>query len=293
MILISTQAGSGVMCMESTTNNPALSSLLRGMTIVETLVVIGAGLILFFLPALAKTLWPWEITPFNTRFIGAIYLAALTLIIPLAHNTRWSPARVILPMIFVFTAWMFVVSLLYLPRFDFAKPGTWAWFILYGILPLNAGYHLWKYRELNPANAGQPPSALRGLLLAVSILSLLYALALTLLPAQATVFWPWPIDSFHAQMYAGMFAAGGVGSLIAARSASLHELTLLGLGFSVFGVLAIAGLFIVDNTVHKVAWPVATTWAFWVGLFAAGLFAGLMILLTSRRPAQAAAAQPV
>jgi hypothetical protein len=278
--------------MESTTNNPTLSSLLRGMTIVEALVVISAGMILFFLPALAKTLWPWEITPFNTRFIGAIYLAALTLIIPLARSTRWSPARVIVPMILVFTAWVFVVSLLYLPTFNFTKPGTWAWFILYGILPLNAGYHLWKYRALPPANASQPPSVLRGLLMAVGLLSLLYALALTFLPAQSTVFWPWPIDSFHAQMYAGMFAAGAVGSLIAARRASMDELSLLGLGFSVFGVLAIAGLFIVDNTVHRVVWPVTASWAFWVGLFAAGLFVGLMILFASRRPVQTAAAQP-
>ena len=278
--------------MEARTDNPTLSPLLRGMTILEALVVIGAGVMLFFLPTLAKMLWPWEITPFNTRFIGAIYIAALTLIIPLARSTRWSPARLILPMIFVFTAWVFIVSLLYLPRFDFGKPGTWAWFILYGILPLNAAYHLWKYRTLPPAQASQPPSALRGLLMAVGVLCVIYALALTVIPAQATAFWPWPIDSFHAQMYAAIFAAGAIGSLTAARTASMEELSLLGLGFSLFGVLAIAGLFIVDNTVHKVSWPVTTSWAFWVGLFAAGLVSGAMILLASRRPAPAAAAQP-
>jgi hypothetical protein len=278
--------------MESRTDNPTLSPVLRGMTILEVLVVITAGVILYLLPTLAKTLWPWEITPFNTRFIGAIYIASLTLLIPLARSTRWSPARVIVPMIFVFTAWVFVVSLLHLPLFEFTKPGTWAWFILYALLPLNAGYHMWKYRALPPANASQPPSALRGLLMIVGVLSLLYALALTALPAQATVFWPWPIDSFHAQLYAGMFAAGGVGSLIAARRASIEELSLLGVGFSVFGVLAMAGLFIVDNVVHKVNWPVTSSWAFWVGLFATGTLAGVMILLASRRPAQAAATQP-
>jgi len=277
--------------MQSTEENPQLSTLLRAMTILEVVVLLGAASTLFFLPAVSRPNWPWEITPFNTRFMGAIYVASLLVVIVLASNNRWSPARVLLPMIFVFTAWVLLISILYVARFDFGKIGTWTWFIFYTLLPINAGYHLWKYRQMPPAVPVAVPNALRLFLWVLGIGLIVYAAALIVAPPIATAFWPWSIDDFHSRIYAAMFLAGGIGSLLGARSASAGELSALGLGQASFGLFALLGLFIVDGEVHKINWSLPGTWV-WIAIFAAALVSGIgyMVLARQKKPLIAAQA---
>src|SRR5688572_27968047 len=115
--------------MTTTDSNPKLSKLVQIAMIVETLVLLPAAGGLIFLAAMSRPNWPWELTPFNAGFLGAIYAASLVVVAMLAANTRWSPARVLLPMICAFTLWAVFISFLYLPRFDLVKGTTWAWFI--------------------------------------------------------------------------------------------------------------------------------------------------------------------
>src|SRR5262245_11370198 len=114
--------------MNSQTVNPPISALLRWFTLVEVFVLLAAGGGLFFAPELANTIWPWMLTPFNTRFLGAIYLGSMVAVAFMWYIGRWSPTRAVLRVIFAFTLIVLVVSVLYSGQFDFQRPGAWLWF---------------------------------------------------------------------------------------------------------------------------------------------------------------------
>src|SRR5689334_1775020 len=94
-----------------TETNPPINRLLRAVTAVEALVLLVAGGGLFLLPAVLRPLWPWTLPPFNAAYLGAVYLASLTAAALVVWSGRWSPARVVVPMILLFTAAVLAVSL--------------------------------------------------------------------------------------------------------------------------------------------------------------------------------------
>jgi hypothetical protein len=100
----------------------------------------------------------------------------------------------------------------------------------------------WSFRGL-PA-AGQVPTAtpwrltLTGLALALGA----HGIALLAVPESATDFWPWPVDVFHARIYAATFLAPAVGAWLVRKRGSPAEYqtiasTLLALG--VASILAV------------------------------------------------------
>jgi hypothetical protein len=268
--------------MRSPDNNPPLPTLLRVLTFIELLVLAGAGGLLFFLPEVGCALWPWQLAPFNAAFIGAIYLAALSAIALMFFVNRWAPARPVLVAIFSFTVIVLAVSLLNLGRFDFLKWGTYLWFLLYFILPINAAFHIWLYRYQPPADTTRLPSPWRTLLLTISVVLYLYGLCLLIAPGVFSGFWPWPIDAFHGQIYSGLFIAGAGGLYVIARMAARIEFGTAGLAMCAFSMLAILGLLIVDSITGRVDWSQFGTW-FWLGALVVGLLAGAVMLLQTRR----------
>ena len=60
----------------SNTGNPIIAPLLRAVYILIAVVVL-AGASLFFVPGLMVPRWPWSLAPFNTSFLGTIYVVEL------------------------------------------------------------------------------------------------------------------------------------------------------------------------------------------------------------------------
>src|SRR3990172_2391118 len=87
------ESNDGERHMDALDRNLGLTPLLRAVTFIEVIVLFGAGFGLFFLPDLARELWPWPPAPFNTRFLGSIYLTALLPVAVMLIAGRWAPAR--------------------------------------------------------------------------------------------------------------------------------------------------------------------------------------------------------
>lgn len=261
-------------------DNPALPGALRAFSAFVILVLlVGAGL--FFTADLVKPRWPWPLTPFNARFLGSFYIAELVAMVALLVWNRWSPARMILTMAFVFTLVVTIASAMHLDRFNFDRKNGWLWFIVYGASVIVSGWFLWRARGTPPVAAAPTAQRWRGLFLVEALILVLYGLGLLIAPALFAAFWPWPADVFHAQVYSAIFITAGVGAWLLSRHAPREELVALGAAQLVLGVLALIGLAITDNAVKRVDWSAPGSWL-WVALFALIALSGLIKLGAAR-----------
>ncbi len=266
----------------TTEANSKISPLLRFLTFIEVVVLFLAGFGLFFVPKLVQSLWPWELLPFNARFLGAVYAASCIAAIMQTAYARWSPARLVTPMIFIFTAVIIILSFVHVSQFDFQRWEVWVWFFLYIILPINAAYHLWLYRNLPPANSTPLASSTRNILSAETTVLGLYGLALIFIPSIAKMIWSWEIDTFHAQLYSVTFLTPALGAYVLTKGATKIEWQTLGLAQIVLGLFPIIGVIIVDMTVKRVIWFAPGT-LIWLGLFTAILALGIWMLNKARK----------
>jgi hypothetical protein len=247
----------------------------------QGVVIAGAGIVLFFAPTVGHDIWGWELTPYNTRFLGAIYLAALVDFVALAALRRWALARVVIPMDFVFMSLILVVSLAYFDRFKWERPVTWAWFAIFVSVPVYTASFLWRMRRSTPASHRPAPGLRLGLIGAALPLAG-YGVGLLAAPSAFTGFWPWSIDAFHARVYSAIFLTLALAAAIESRSTTPTALATFGLTCVALGALQPIGLVVVDTDVGKVDWSSSGTWA-WITMFAALLTYGLMLSVASVR----------
>jgi hypothetical protein len=195
---------------------------------------------------------------------------------------RWAPARIVAPMIFLFTVVVLAVSLMNLDRFDLGHYSSWLWFLLYIGIPANAGYYLWLQRGRKPYVPYPMASPWQMILLAPVALLGLYGLGLLIAPDTFTSFWPWPIDAFHGRMYSVAYLTPAVGALLLWRASAPVELQTMGLTQGVGGLVPLIGLVIVDGNVGgKVDWAASGTWL-WLGSFSILFLTGLGLVWQSR-----------
>ncbi|MCB1009272.1 MAG: hypothetical protein KDB94_10295 [Acidobacteria bacterium] len=261
-------------------SDPRLPLAVRLLTVAEVLVLAGASGFLLFAPALVQQVWPWALTPFNTRFLGAVYASAMIPVAAVLAFGRRRAARPGVLGIFLFTFVVLLVSFAYRERFDSERWATAVWWALYVILPLSSGSQLLLGRR-DQAPAGGAVGALRAHQ-ALAWLQMLYGAALLVRPSLAGSFWPWPLDDFHGRLYSAAFLTGGVGALSVLRRGERRWLRVSGIGQAAFGLLALGGLLVVDRAVHKVAWSAPGTWL-WLGAFALLALGGAALALSGRK----------
>ncbi|MBK6742282.1 MAG: hypothetical protein IPG66_04610 [Hydrogenophilales bacterium] len=261
-------------------DNPRISHLLAAVTWLEVAILFWAGLGLLFYPSVVDPVWPWPLAPFNTRFLGALYSAALIAAYLQARTGRWSPARVVTPMIFIFTLVVTVFSFVHMERFDPNRVETWIWFGLYLGVCLNAGVHLWWYRTW-PVPGRPPTGPTRVLLQALMICLGLYGMALLLAPTEASGFWPWTLDDFHAQLYSVTFLTPALGAWVLLRGATPLDQHTFGITLAAWGALPILGLVLADVLTRRIDWSTVDTWL-WLALFGAMAATGTSLAVRAR-----------
>jgi hypothetical protein len=254
---------------ESPTNvNPDIRITLLIPAMVQGVVIAGAGIVLFFAPDTGHDIWGWELTPFNTRFLGAIYLAALVDFVALSVVRRWRPARLVMPMDLLFMTIVLLVSLAYVDRFKWERPVTWAWFAIFASVPVYASWFLLRFRRFWRLAPVAPNPRLRRALVGGAVPLAVYGVGLVSAPGTFAGFWPWHVDAFHGRIYSAIFLTLALATVIASRGVAPLELGMLGLTCIALGALEPIGVLVVDANVDKVEWSSAGTWA-WIAMFAA------------------------
>ncbi|MGC4026986.1 MAG: hypothetical protein QM744_18705 [Mesorhizobium sp.] len=242
--------------------------------------LVGAGL--FFTPSLVRPRWPWDVAPFNARFLGSFYTAEIAVMSFLLVWNRWSPGRLILVMAFAFTFVVTTTSLVNHGMFNFARKAPWVWYAVYIISVLVSAYVLFASRNKPVVRGPNLPPPLQTWLGLEWMLLALYGAALLALPLQSTAFWPWHIDIFHAQTYSAIFLSGAAGVLLLSQKGTREDFLVVGTAEIMVGTLAILGLVLTDLAVHRVTWTAPGTIA-WIALFALMAVSGIQKLLHARR----------
>ena len=261
--------------MSDASFNTPLSPWVRVFT-GAALIVLIAGPLLLFAPQVIVPHWPWAITPFNARFLGAVYVAEFFCLAILFIHNRWSPGRAALVVAFVFTSVVSIASLLHMTSLAGPRRIT-LWFILYvGYAALTFGALL-LYRRL-PAVPPLTISERLGRIMPIAgVLLVLYGAVLFMVPGFAAGFWPWSVDAMHGRIYSAVFLAPGIGLLLLARSAAREECVVGGVFMAGLGLFAILSLILAHLQTGRASFLSLGTWV-WLALFAViGVLGALLI----------------
>ena len=96
----------------------------------------------YFVPAEVVRALPWTVPPLHARFIAAIYLAGLLAMILALTARTLAEVRIPIALAATWTGMLFLISMLHLEAFDFAKPQVWFWMGAYAVFPL---WGAWLY----------------------------------------------------------------------------------------------------------------------------------------------------
>jgi hypothetical protein len=264
--------------------NPQVPPFLRLVLAAECSVVFVAGVLLFFLPGLASNLWAWTIPPFNSRFVGAVYLAAYLPLIIFWFVPRWKPGWLTLWMIVTFTTLVMITMFIHWDVFEWSRLSTFIFWPLYIFLPINSAIFLARSKDVSGTKGYDGSGFLRIALLLFALLAGAYGLGLLIAPEPLTSFWPWDVDAFHARMYAAAFVTPAVAAwIVSFRHAIAAEYLSLGLNLVMGGFLPVLGTLWTNSSVaveRQVNFDATGTWIYFGFFVLTGIF-GIMLVNTA------------
>ena len=233
----------------------------------------------FAVPGEVSRALPWTVPPLHARFIAAIYLAGLLAMVWSFLATSLAEVRIPVALAALWTGALFLISMLHLGEFDFARPQVGFWMFAYAVFPL---WGAWLYFRRGAAAAAEPRSPPDAALLVLGAACLVLAVALLLAPATMVEAWPWKLSPLLASIYAGPFFAYGVCALMLAREARPEARRIVLASMLAFTLLALVAS-LLHLRLFRFDAPAA--WV-WFGGFALAA-AVLATRLAARRPAGA------
>jgi hypothetical protein len=209
------------------------------------------------------------VPPLHARFLGAVYLSGVTILVGSMLARRWEDLRAVPLMIAIWTGGLGLISLLHLGSFPSDEIQTWVWFGAYLAYPLIGLWLAWRHRGLPEASGvASLPRWARGYLLVQGILLSVSSALLLLLPGVMVDVWPWPITRMLAQIYSAPLLSYGVGSLLLARRRTWSEIRVPVLGMLVFAVAVLAASVIHRDLFSMVEAPDLAWFALSLGIAA-------------------------
>jgi hypothetical protein len=242
---------------------PVPLGLLIPMLVSAVLLVLVGGLLLVA-PPVIQPYWPWTLSPFNTRFLGAIYFSASIPLWVMVIWRRTASLLVLLPVLTCFTVYLLLVSWGHLASFQ-DRFSSRIWFGLYGVDSAIGLLYCWRLRSHFRRRRPDLPVWIQRVFQGQALALGGYGLGLLFLEGVAKL-WPWPLDGLHAHLYSGVFVTGSLASLLLSRGAIPLELSTFGLTQGSLGLLMGLVVWGVDLQVQKLNWTQVSPWL-WQGLF--------------------------
>ena len=246
----------------------------------------GLGITGFLLPEGIQI--PYQMSPLNARFIGALYLAAGIGVLLSAFARHREDTRVFVIGFGVATGLIMIVTILHWPEFMADPlPHRASWIASYVVAPLFA-LLIVPAAGLIPATSARP-HRLSALLITECVVLCLLGVLLLGFPEAAAAVWPWALPPVLGQLYGCFFLALSLGAFLAAREPSSTAVRNYALTS-----LALALLVLLASALHVPRFkPEPVSWL-WFGSFAvgAGVFAAALLWhvrergLASTRPRQ-------
>jgi hypothetical protein len=187
---------------------------LRAFFLLVTLqaLVVAAGVVW---PALIPQLLPWDASPLNARFIGALYaMGGLSALLCLLAQ-RYTEVRITLIQIGLVTLLLLLITIPRLGEFSPPRSFPIGWLLSYTVDPLLAALLLWQMRRRDHTPVRRTPLTLVFVIYAV-VLGVL-GIVLLALPSLAAQIWPWELPAVLGQLYSAFFLGMAVCAALAAR----------------------------------------------------------------------------
>ncbi len=126
----------------------AHSRPLRGLLLLDCLLVAPVGLAMYLAPAVAQRFWPWDLPPINVRLIGSIFVATMVVSIWALRQRSWEEVRPSVATGGVFATLALIASLLHFDLFNPSRLVTWVFVALYAFVALGAWLVIAQYQLL-------------------------------------------------------------------------------------------------------------------------------------------------
>jgi len=235
----------------------------------------GIGLTGLFVPAEMQI--PLRMTPLNSRFVAALYVAGGIGVILAALSKRRSEARLFVVGFGIATLLILILTLLHWSDFMADPlPHRAVWIFVYVVDPLVA-------LVMVPSAGLWPPAhgvrhALSRLLMVQAVLFGLLGLVLLFKPDVAAAYWPWTLPPLLGQLYACFILTFAIGAALGARETSaraIRDFVIASLGLTVLVVIA--------SALHFDRFRPEPVTAIWFGAFGLGAVAFAVALAVQRR----------
>lgn len=202
------------------------------------------GIWCYFVPERSEVAIPWGVSTLCATFFGSIYLSGAMFTGSSMFGRRWVDARMVMPMIAMWTGGLTIVSLFYLPLFDFTRTQVWIWFGAYILYPVIALGLVWTHRQqssVHPVDEPALPEWVRRYLRVQASLLVLLGLALLCAPQVMKVLWPWSAGKLMLQLYSVPLLTYGIGSFLFTRQHTWSEIRLGIISIGVFSGAELVG----------------------------------------------------
>jgi hypothetical protein len=263
----------------------------RGMQILllaASVLVFLIGIPLVLLTTQTESYFAWTIgSALTAAFLGGAYWSSGVLELMAAREKWWANARIAVPAVLLFTVLTLVVTLLHIDKFHFDAPaghtvaGTWAWLVVYAVVPVIMGWLLLKQRTLA---GGDPPrlktlsTGIKVVLLGQALIMFPIGLGLFLFPLEVAAIWPWGLTALTGRAIGAWLISIGV---IAAHAVYENDWARLRTFAASYTILAIMQLIALLRFGNEIEWGTLGGWFYLLFLLSIGVV-GVYGLLQQR-----------
>lgn len=249
------------------TDYKVLTPGMRRMLLAASVLVFLIGIPLYLLSRQTESFFAWTIpSALTAAFLGGAYWSSCALEFLASRERLWARARIAVPAVLLFTFLTLIVTLLHLEKFHFDSPGlhtragTWAWLLVYALVPVLMGALLLRQRALRglePPQNDPLPGWVRGLLLLQALVMFPLGVALFLAPQVTAPIWPWSLAPLVAQAIGAWLLSIGV---IAAHAAWENDWQRIRSFTASYALLALLQLLALVRFGAEVEWDRPAAW---------------------------------